>query len=171
MPEVIDARVGGAYASQLDSMNKLYVQRLRIDCSEADANVPGKIGTVGSGDTVQVFNIPAGFEVPSNSLRVVTPEGGTLTVDGGLYTAAGVAIDADGLLDGVDCNATADTCYSNRQVTLEEAAPPVPHPAYFAGAPASAVDRIFALLFNNEADAAVLDVSLSMVKVFDIEED
>lgn len=66
----------------------------------------------GAADVLQVFNIPEGFLVKSGGIVVTTAEGATCTVDVGVTTAAQIhtaTADTDGILDGVDLNATGAT--------------------------------------------------------------
>lgn len=61
---------------------------------------------LGAGDVVVAFFIPPFHRVLGVALEVLTVEGGVATADVGVFSNAGVtAVDADGFLDGADCNA------------------------------------------------------------------
>jgi hypothetical protein len=116
--------------SQTESPYKVNVLTGTIDC--ADYNI-------GSGDTVQLLNVPANALVLSVRTKCVTAEGGTLTVD--------VGDDGSGNRYGNDLNmnTTTDNVSAASAMYL--------YPA------ANTID----VLFNNAADVAVIQVQAILV--------
>lgn len=109
-------------------------------------------------DVIIALNIPADTFVSEVILEVVTVEGGTLTVDVGDCTAAGVAVDVDGWLDGFSCNTTTTLVGYSRTITVNTSTGAVVGPAYYAGKLYTSAGYI-AVLANNAADVAVVKVT------------
>ena len=96
-------------------------------------------------DVAQVLSVQAGMFVLLVSLKVVTAEGGTLTVDVGDGNISNL------YLDGEDGNATAGTIYTSQNLTN--------------GALYSAADTID-IICNDAADAAILRLRALCVQLF-----
>lgn len=152
MAATIDMRAGTEIPANM--AGKSFVLDIKVDCSTDN---------VGSGDTVQLFNIKEGCYVQSVTVVPITAEGGTLTVDIGDYDSAGSVTDADGWIDGGDLNAT--TVLTSAPV-LTTGSPCTVAPAHGLGKLYTA-DAIIAALFNNAADAAVFHVRVAGYRVFD----
>lgn len=129
-----DRRKGTTTATKVNTgMGRLGTWSMTVDCA-ADP--------VTSGDVVELLYIPAGTWILGAGAYVETAEGGTLTVDLGLYAAANDAeTDLDGFLNDLNGNAT------GAKVSASE--------AYVAtmGYRATAAQNLCAT-FNNAADAA-----------------
>lgn len=120
--------------------------RKTIDCADED---------VTSADNVQLLYVPAGYLIMVAGLVEETAEGGTLTVDLGLYAEADDSeTDKDGFLDGVDCNATAGTAYCSAPGTMVEGTPNTITPAYAKGGYYVSAGQNLCATFNNAADTA-----------------
>lgn len=102
-----------------------------------------------SNDVLNVLAIKAGFYVLSVIMKVVTPEGATLTVD------IGDGDDPDGYIDGANGNATAGTEVVS-DLALTNGTPNTVT-GYTAGKYYAADDTID-LIPKNNADAAVVRV-------------
>ena len=121
-----------------------------------------KAVNIGSGDIVKLLEIPAKTKIVDVVAHVTTAEGGTLTIDIGDYlTADDTAVDADGYLDGANGNSAAATKAST--FALTEGTPNTIAPAYTTGRYYPAANSWLGVLFNNAADAAVIDVSVELV--------
>lgn len=90
-----------------------------------------------SGDTIQLFSIPADSVVLAVGAEVVTAEGGTLTID------VGDGDDPDGYLDGSNGNSA--THYTSLDTSV----------GYVGGRLYGSADTIDVLM-NNTADTAVI---------------
>ena len=111
-----------------------------------------------SGNIARLFNVPKGILIDHIKVNRKLAEGGTATIDVGLYAQSNdAAIDADGLLDGTDINATGYV--ASRPGVLAEAAPNTYNPAYSNGYLAT-VDAWVGVLANNDLDLAQLDIEL-----------
>ena len=116
---------------------------------------------VASGEVVKLMTIPSETAILAVWANVTTAEGGTLTIDVGDYTTStDAAIDADGFLDGVNGNSVAIS--QSRTITLTEGTPNTIAPAYYAGKGYTAAGAYLGVLFNNAADAAVIDILVEM---------
>jgi hypothetical protein len=116
---------------------------------------------VDSGDIVRLLDIPAKMNIERVVANVKTAEGGTLTIDVGDYLRADDnAVDADGFIDGANGNAVAAVSSSTETLTLTEGTPNTAafSPAYARGKFYPAATAYLGVLFNNAADAAVIDV-------------
>jgi hypothetical protein len=125
-----------------EGRNKHYVLEGRFDFSATN---------VGSAETTALFDVKADHVVMGMSVKVVTAEGGTATVDIGI-----TGDDVDRFIDGADINAAADTFYksgdaSTKEVVIAEGG----HHFITAG--------VIDLLANNALDAAVIDVKAYMI--------
>lgn len=149
------AKPGDAEALPVSDQGSLFALKFTIDTSETN---------VSSGDVVKLLVPPANSKVQEIILNVTTAEGGTLTLDVGDYEVADdTAEDADGYLDGVDGNAVAK--YSSNDYTLTEGAPNTVAPAFaLKGKSYDGTDYI-GVLFNNDADTAVIKVTALCVDV------
>jgi len=111
-----------------------------------------------SGNIARLFDLPAGALFDHMKVKRITAEGGTATVDIGPYLASNdSAVDADGMLDGLDINTTGYA--ASRPGVLAEAAPNTYNPAYSNGYLPTA-DVWIGLLANNDLDNAELDIEL-----------
>lgn len=119
-----------------------------------------------SGDILLLTKLPVGTLVRCVALEVVTPEGGTMTVDIGDHTTAAtpVAVDADGYLDGVDANAAAGTYYCSTPGSLTEGTPNVYNEPYAQGAFYGSAAHWLTMTVNNDADAMILRVWVDAVQ-------
>lgn len=116
---------------------------------------------VDDGDIVRLLDIPANTEILKVISNVKTAEGGTLTIDIGDYkTADNAALDADGFIDGQNGNAVAAVSSSTETLTLTEGTPNTAafSPAYARGKFYPTATAYIGVLFNNDADAAIIDV-------------
>lgn len=121
-----------------------------IDCLDDD---------VTNGDVVQAIYIPPGYYIQNVGLIVERAEGGTLTVDVGLYAESNDAeTDKDGFLDGVDCNATAGTAYCSSPGVATTGSPCTWVTAYGTVGYYTSAGQNLCILFNNAADYARLTV-------------
>ena len=112
---------------------------------------------IGSGDIVKLLPIPAGTLVEQVIAVVRTEEGGTLTFDLGDYLIADdTAVNADGFLDGADGNSAG--VYKSSTFALTEGTPNTIDPAYTTGKVYTAATAYLGVLFNNAADAAIIDI-------------
>ena len=115
-----------------------------------------KTTNVTSGNILQMIHIPAGCALLDAALTVHRVEGGTLTVDVGLYTHSDdAAIDADGLLDGADLNSAA---------VIHGVTPGVLTYPYKN---ASDVAMDVSVLFNNTADNARFTLAVTVLDMGD----
>ena len=103
---------------------------------------------LGSAETALLFNIPARTYVACVTAEVTTAEGATLTVDVGDFSAAGVAVDADGYLAAVNCNSTSTFVDGSPNDSIDN--------AYANGKFYSAAGYIGLLCNNAAADTAVV---------------
>jgi hypothetical protein len=97
-------------------------------------------------DTVKVIPIKAGWFVIGCKLKVLTAEGGTLTVD------VGDSATADGYFNNTNCNTTTDAFSFNATTT----------PTFGVGKYYASADDLIVLL-NNNADAAVIQLELAYI--------
>jgi hypothetical protein len=133
-----DLSVGGVGALPVGRDGLVFLLKNSIDCAE---------NAQGAGDIAKIIRIPAGTWVLEVQARVKTAEGGTLTIDVGDYLESNnSAVDADGYMNDVDANAVAS--YSNKRTGT---------PAFAAGK-LYTVDSYLGVLFNNAADAALIEV-------------
>jgi len=95
-------------------------------------------------DTLDIFKVPKGTLVKRLCCRIVTAEGGTLTIDAGVTGA-----DTDGFLDGVDMNASAGTVYYTTDALGYRTDNAL---GYFFAA-----DGAVTIIFNNATDTLVAD--------------
>lgn len=125
--------------------------------------IPFEIDTattnVTSGDVLKLMTIPADTMIVDVIANVTTAEGGTLTIDIGDYLiATDVAVDADGYLDGANCNSVAASKTSDGTVAT-------PTPAYIKGKVYTSRNSYLGVLFNNSADAAIIEITVLAVKL------
>jgi hypothetical protein len=114
---------------------------------------------VTSGDVLKLMNIPANTLITDVIANVTTAEGGTLTIDIGDYTAStDAAIDADGFIDGANGNSAAATKTTDGTIAT-------PTPAYIKGKVYTATGAYLGVLFNNAADAAIIEITVIAVKL------
>lgn len=140
--------VGGPSALPNNRSGRFFTMPFTIDTAKVN---------VGSGDIVKLLNIPANVLVRDVVANVKTAEGETLTIDIGDYLEADdAAIDADGYIDGANGNSVAAVKASTFELT--EGAPNTVGPAYTTGKFYPAATSYIGVLFNNAADAAVIDV-------------
>ena len=146
---------GEGYSLPYDAPGMQIVRR-RLDIPDLIANgglalasapsVPTSLAATGFAQTdiLDIFHFPKGTLVKRVCARIVTPEGGTLTIDVGVTGA-----DADGFLDGSDMNGSAGTVY----YTLDSLGYGTDNAlGYFFAA-----DGAVSILFNNAADTLVAD--------------
>jgi hypothetical protein len=88
-----DLTENDGYAPPVDGLNKKFVMKRRVDFTVA-ANQLANAQTMG------LFNVPAGVLVEETLMNVVTPDADITDVDIGSFTTAGVAVVADGFVDG-----------------------------------------------------------------------
>ena len=144
---VQDFTTGDGYELPNNASGQLFALKCRIDTATTN---------VTSGNVAKAFIIPADTVVREVILIVRTAEGGTLTVDVGDYLiATDAAVTADGYLDGVNCNATAGTAYNS--LSSDD--------TYGGGGGTNGYGKVYTsrnsyigVLFNNTADAAIVDV-------------
>ena len=103
---------------------------------------------VGSAETSALFDIKAGYLVLGMSVKVVTPEGGTATIDIGI-----TGTDVDKFIDGANINAAADSFYKSGDAGTKETV--LAEGGYYFEA-----DGVIDLLANNALDTAVIDVKV-----------
>lgn len=138
------ALVGDGSALGNQDRGKQYVVKRTVDCSKDN---------VGAADVVKLMPVPANTLVKEVIANVRTAEGGTLTFDVGDYlTADDSAVDADGYLDGTNGNSAAASKTSDTD-TL----------GHYAGKFYANALAYIGVLFNNAADAAVIDFMIVCV--------
>ena len=141
----IDYRVGGTLGlPTVQAFNKVFAISRKIDCSVQ--NVPDD-------DTVQMLNIPADTMVLDVIANKITLEGGTLTFD------VGDADDTDGYHDGINGNSGATAVSCNASFALTEGAPNTIAPAYSKGGKYYDAAGVISIIFNDAADAAVIELT------------
>lgn len=117
----------------------------RIDFSKTNA---------ASSDLLKLFKIPKGVWLLNSMITVITPEGGTATVDLGVHAddATPTAVDADGLQDGTNINATAGTSVCPRAMgdTLTGGST--------VNGYLTTANQLVTMTVNNALDTAVIDV-------------
>lgn len=113
---------------------------------------------LGSAETAKLFTIPARTYVACVTAEVTTAEGATLTIDVGDFSSAGVAVDADGYLDGVNCNSTSTFDASTSMTVVDGSPNDTIDNAYANGKFYSAAGYIGLLCNNASADAAVVKI-------------
>ena len=111
---------------------------------------------LGSTETAKLFAIPARTFVACVTAEVTTAEGATLTIDVGDFSSAGVAVDADGYLDGVNCNSTSTFVDSTSMTVVDGSPNDTIDNAYANGKFYSAAGYIGLLCNNASADTAVV---------------
>jgi hypothetical protein len=144
--------VGGGSKLPFNASGRNFVLSYLIDT---------KATPVDSGDILRLLDIPANTLIRDTVANVKTAEGGTLTLDLGDYLRSnGSAVDADGFLDGFNGNAVAAVKASTETLTLTEGTPNTAafSPAYARGKFYPTENSYLGLLFNNAADAAVIEV-------------
>lgn len=128
--------------SSRERMQTAKVVTQTVDFSKYLSSSAATVGAA-STDTVEVMTIEAGWFVLGVRTKVLTAEGGTLTVD------IGDSSDANGYGDDVNLNTTTDSFSFNATTT----------PAYGVGKYYSTADTL-ELLMNNTADTAVVQLEL-----------
>lgn len=113
-------------------------------------------GTIASGSTVTLFHLPAGACVLDFVVDVNTIEGGTLTVDIGPYThSTGDAIDADGFIDGLNCNSATGLQRVTRGILMSDSDLPTGSKGSWSAEDVAADIKAY---YNNAADKAKITV-------------
>ena len=109
-------------------------------------------------DKAKLFNVPAGVMIDHLKANRITAEGAAATVDVGLYAASNdAAVDADGLLDGLDVNATGYA--ASRPGVLAQGTPNTFNPAFSNGYLTTAPVWV-GLLANDALDLAEIEFEL-----------
>jgi hypothetical protein len=143
------AMIGDGNALNHQDGGKTFVVKRTVDCS---AN------NVAQADVVKLMNVPANTFVKQVIVNVRTAEGGTLTLDVGDHAIANDAeVDKDGYHDGLNGNAQA-VVFTRAQ--LAENTTTI---AYAEGKFYAAATAYIGALFNNAADAAVIDFIIECV--------
>ena len=138
--------VGDGEALNNVDVGKKFSKRFKIDTSDTN---------VASGEIVKLMEVPINLNIEDVIADVTTAEGGTLTIDIGDYLIADdSAVDADGYHDGLNGNSVAVT------KTSDQLAEDTTAIAYAAGKYYNAHTAYIGILFNNAADAAILDVTI-----------
>ena len=137
MSEIITMKAPGEGAISWNGTTKHYLVEHTLDFSDT-----GALTT----DTVQVFDVKAKQLLLSMLVEVVTPEGGTATIDIGLTGG-----DVDRFIDGANINGAAGTVQKSGDAGTKEVI--VAEGGYYFAA-ADAID----LLPLNDLDTAVIKV-------------
>ena len=137
MSEITTMKAPGAGAKPWAGVDKVYGVEVTLDFSET-----GALTT----DTVQVFDVAAKQLLMGMAVEVITPEGGTATIDIGLTGG-----DVDAFIDGANINAAAGTVKKSGDAGTKEVIVAAGG-QYFATA--DAID----LLPLNDLDTAVIKV-------------
>ena len=122
--------------------NKHYVMEGRFDFSVAN---------VGSAETCALFDVKADHVVMGMSVKVVTAEGGTATIDIGI-----TGDDVDRFIDGANINAAVASFYKSGDAGTKEV-------VIAEGGHHFAAAGVIDLLANNALDTAVIDVKAYMI--------
>lgn len=137
------ALVGDGNAIGVNDFGKLFSKKVTLDTATTN---------VASGDVVKLMVVPKDTYILNVVANVTTAEGGTLTIDVGDYlTADDSAVDADGFLDGFNGNSAAATA------TRDQLAEDTTTLGWAEGKFYRAAGSYIGALFNNAADAAVID--------------
>ena len=107
-------------------------------------------------DTAQVLDLPAGILVLACAVKVITPEGGTATIDLGL-TGGNV----DEYIDGADINAAAGSVTKSGDAATDEPIAFANNCKYLTSA------ETVSILANNALDAAKIVVMVIAVDLRD----
>lgn len=106
------------------------------------------VNNLASADTADLFDIPGYLKVIAASVIIVTPEGGTATIDLGIK-----GVDADNLLDGANINDTAGVQYQSGDGTNDNLLAADGYKVPAAGATVQ-------LLANNALDTAKVVITV-----------
>ena len=117
-------------------------------------------------DIAYVANIPDRTRVIEAGIDVETAEGGTLTLDLGLFLDDGsyTAVDADGFLDGINGNSAASSS-SREAFALTDGTPNTVAPAYAVKGYTTTAASVLGVTFKNAADTAKIHVWALCVRV------
>jgi hypothetical protein len=101
-PYYDDAVAGAALPAEARRHDVVLKKRMKTSDIVASDTTLTTNGVIAAADTIEAVRVPVGFVVQPSAMKIVTPEGGTLTVDVGV--AGG-----DELFDGANLNQAAGT--------------------------------------------------------------
>ena len=153
-----DYAVGGNTALPENAQGKgHFILKAKLDCSDDNQ---------AQNDIAYLLHVPDNTEIVNAGISVVTAEGGTLTVDLGLFLDDGsyTEVDADGFLDGVNANSATDYC-CNRAAVITQGAPSTIAPAYGLKGVVTTAASLIGVTFKNAADTAVIHVWVECIDI------
>lgn len=158
---------GDGYSLPYDAPGTIILRR-RLNVPDLIANArlalttalstPVKLAATGfaQNDILNIFLVPKGTLVRRVNLRIVTPEGGTATVDIGI-----TGVDADGFMAGGNVNSSAGTVLYTPDTVAYGTDNAL---GYFCAA-----NQAIGITFNNAVDALVADVWAEAAFVADLD--